>query len=241
VFIVVTSAKGTQVVADINVQSVAPAQGRQNQAQWMITADVPWSNYPERFWVDAVAGTQPIAPGNHHCAFSIGNQKPNTTGDASFHYRFLLQVVDYVGGAYPDVMSVQFNSFGQANAPANSPANAPAGNSGSAPAISRDKSIVRQSSIKAVVDAKVAAYSNATRLVAEGHIIPDEGMELTDLVSHTADVMFAHMFYGIGMWVDYLENIVNDLQAPEEPEEPAEPAEPAEAAPVQQPIFEENV
>ena len=227
----VTSAKGTQVVADINVQSVAPAQGRQNQAQWMITADVPWSNYPERFWVDAVAGTQPIAPGNHHCAFSIGNQKPNTTGDASFHYRFLLQVVDYVGGAYPDVMSVQFNSFGQANAPTN----APVGNTGSAPAISRDKSIVRQSSIKAVVDAKVAAYNNATRLVAEGHIIPDEGMELTDLVSHTADVMFAQMFTGIGMWVDYLENIVNDLQAPQEPEAPAE------TAPTQAPIFEENV
>ena len=227
----VTSAKGTQVVADINVQSVAPAQGRQNQAQWMITADVPWSNYPERFWIDAVAGTQPIAPGNHHCAFSIGNQKPNTTGDASFHYRFLLQVVDYVGGAYPDVMSVQFSSFGQANAPTN----APAGNTGSAPAISRDKSIVRQSSIKAVVDAKVAAYNNATRLVAEGHIIPDEGLELTDLVSHTADVMFAQMFTGIGMWVDYLENIVNDLQAPQEPEAPAE------TAPTQAPIFEENV
>ena len=223
----VTSAKGTQVVADINVQSVAPAQGRQNQAQWMITADVPWSNYPERFWIDAVAGTQPIAPGNHHCAFSIGNQKPNTTGDASFHYRFLLQVVDYVGGAYPDVMSVPFSSFGQANAPTN----APVGNTGSAPAISRDKSIVRQSSIKAVVDAKVAAYNNATRLVAEGHIM-DEGMPIVDLISLHADAMFTQMFTGISVWVDYLENIVTDLPSLEEP---------VADAPVQAPIFEENV
>ncbi len=71
-------AKGLACVADIEVQSVAPAQGRQNQAQWMISAKVPWSQYPERFWVDAVPGSQPIAPGNHHCAFEVGNQKPNT-------------------------------------------------------------------------------------------------------------------------------------------------------------------
>ena len=138
--------------------------------------------------------------------------------------------MDYVGGAYPDVMSVQFNSFGQAN----TPTSAPAGNPGSAPAISRDKSIVRQSSIKAVVDAKVAAYNNATRLVAEGHIIPDEGLELTDLIANTADVMFAQMLTGVSAWVDYLENIVNSVvEAPVQlPDEPA---------PTQPPIFEENV
>ena len=212
----VTSAKGTQVVADINVQSVAPAQGRQNQAQWMITADVPWSNYPERFWGDAVAGTQPIAPGKHHCAFEVGNQKPNTSGDAPFHYRFILRVVDYVGGAYPDVMSIQFSSFGQPNTPASTPS----GNSGSVPATSRDKSIVRQSSIKAVVDARVAAYNNATRLVAEGHIM-DDGMPIVELISLHADAMFTQMFTGISVWGDYLENIVTDAPAPQVNDEPA--------------------
>ena len=227
---VTNAMKGVQAVADIEIQSVAPAQGRQNQQQWMLTAKVPWSQYPERFWVDAVQGAPPIVPGQHHCAFSVGNQKPNTTGDAPFHYRFYLQSIDYVGGGYPDVMTLQFTG----SAPAPTPSGTAPGVA-APPAVGRDKSIVRQSSIKAVVDAKVAAYSNATRLVAEGHIIPDEGIELTDLVSHTADVMFAQMFTGIGMWVDYLENVVNDLQAPQEPEEPAE------AAPVQQPIFEENV
>jgi len=227
---VVTSAKGLQVVADVNVQSVAPAQGRQNQAQWMITADVPWSQYPERFWVDAVAGTQPIAPGNHHCAFSVGNQKPNTTGDAPFHYRFTMQVVDYVGGAYPNVSTIDFNQFGQSNGQSNTQSNTQS----NAPATSRDKSIVRQSSIKAVVDAKVAAYNNATRLVAEGHIIPDEGLELTDLIANTADIMFAQMLTGVSAWVDYLEDVVNAVvEAPVQlPDEPA---------PTQAPIFEENV
>ena len=226
----VTSAKGLQVVADVNVQSVAPAQGRQNQAQWMITADVPWSQYPERFWVDAVAGTQPIAPGNHHCAFSVGNQKPNTTGDAPFHYRFTMQVVDYVGGAYPNVSTIDFNQFGQSNGQSNTQSNTPT----NAPATSRDKSIVRQSSIKAVVDAKVAAYNNATRLVAEGHIIPDEGLELTDLIANTADIMFAQMLTGVSAWVDCLEDVVNAVvEAPVQlPDEPA---------PTQAPIFEENV
>ena len=223
---VTNAMKGVQAVADIEVQSVAPAQGRQNQAQWMITAKVPWSQYPEKFWIDAVQGEAQIVPGQHHCAVSIGNQKPNTTGDAPFHYRFYLNSIDYNGGAYPDVMTLQFTGGGSAPAPSGT-----ASTGATPPAVSRDKSIVRQSSIKAVVDAKVAAYNNATRLVAEGHIM-DEGMPIVDLISLHAYAMFTQMFTGISVWVDYLENIVTDLPSLEEP---------VADAPVQAPIFEENV
>ena len=223
---------GLQVVADISIQSCAPAAGRQGQAQWMLTATVPWSQYPERFWVDAVQGALPLAPGQHHCAFTVGRLKPNSVGDAPFHYRFSLTVIDYVGGGYPDIMSVQFATVSTPPPPTSGTPLHPGGLPPAGP--SREKSIIRQSSIKAVVDAKVAAYNNATRLVAEGHIIPDEGLELTDLIANTADVMFAQMLTGVSAWVDYLENIVNSVvEAPVQlPEEPA---------PTQAPIFEEDV
>jgi len=197
---------GAQAVSDIEVQSVAPAQGRQNQAQWMITATVPWSQYPERFWIDAVQGAQPIAPGNHHCAFTISKQKPNTSGDAPFHYRFVLTNVDYVGGGYPNVMNLQFSG----SAPPSAPSGAPAPGLG----VSRDESIVRQSSIKAVMDAKVAALNNATRLVAEGHIIPADDEPVEDRVRFVAGHILQGLMADVPTWVEYVVGIVN-RQLPE--------------------------
>ena len=101
---------GMQVVSDINIQSVAPATGRQGQSQWLITAGVPWSQYPERFWIDATPGAPPISPGQHHCAFTIGRVKVVNgvaqPGNVAFHYRFTINIVDYAGGAYPDIMSL---------------------------------------------------------------------------------------------------------------------------------------
>ena len=192
---------GAQAVSDIEVQSVAPAQGRQNQAQWMITATVPWSQYPERFWIDAVQGAQPIAPGNHHCAFTVSKQKPNTSGDAPFHYRFILTNVDYVGGGYPNVMNLQFSG----SAPPSAPSGAPAPGLG----VSRDESIVRQSSIKAVMDAKVAALNNATRLVAEGHIIPADDEPVEDLVRYVSVHILQGLMADVPTWVEYVVAIVN--------------------------------
>ena len=197
---------GAQAVADIEVQSVAPAQGRQNQAQWMITASVPWSQYPERFWIDAVHGVQPIAPGNHHCAFTVSKQKPNTSGDAPFHYRFILTNVDYVGGGYPNVMNLQFSG----SAPPSAPSGTPAPGLG----VSRDESIVRQSSIKAVMDAKVAALNNATRLVAEGHIIPADDEPVEDRVRFVAGHILQGLMADVPTWVEYVVGIVN-RQLPE--------------------------
>jgi hypothetical protein len=204
---------GAQAVADIDVQSVAPAQGRQNQAQWMLTATVPWSQYPERFWVDAVTGAPPIAPGQHHCAFTIGRQKPNTSGDAPFHYRFLLNVVDYVGGGYPNVMNLQFSGSAPQSAPSGTPQAGPAPGLG----VSRDESIVRQSSIKAVMDAKVAAFTNATNLLTSGHLIADEPDEpVTETVGYTASLLFANIMADMPLWVEYVVGVVNkQLQEPE--------------------------
>ena len=209
---------GAQAVADIEVQSVAPAQGRQNQAQWMITASVPWSQYPERFWIDAVQGAQPIAPGNHHCAFTVSKQKPNTSGDAPFHYRFILTNVDYVGGGYPSVMNLQFGGSAPPSAPSGAPSGAPAPGLG----VSRDESIVRQSSIKAVMDAKVAAYNNATNLLTSGHLIPDEPDEPVHVtVAYTAGILFSTIMADVPLWVDYVVGIVNrQMQEPEDTDEP---------------------
>tara|TARA_R100000306_G_scaffold58233_1_gene56639 strand:- start:44 stop:694 length:651 start_codon:yes stop_codon:yes gene_type:complete len=199
---------GAQAVSDIEVQSVAPAQGRQNQPQWMITATVPWSQYPERFWIDAVQGVQPIAPGNHHCAFTISRQKPNTSGDAPFHYRFILTNVDYVGGGYPNVMNLQFGG----SAPPSAPSGAPAPGLG----VSRDESIVRQSSIKAVMDAKVAALNNATRLVAEGHIIPADDEPVEDRVRFVTGHILQGLMADVPTWVEYVVAIVNRQVAEDE-------------------------
>ena len=199
---------GAQAVSDIEVQSVAPAQGRQNQPQWMITATVPWSQYPERFWIDAVQGVQPIAPGNHHCAFTISRQKPNTSGDAPFHYRFILTNVDYVGGGYPNVMNLQFGG----SAPSGAPSGAPAPGLG----VSRDESIVRQSSIKAVMDAKVAALNNATRLVAEGHIIPADDEPVEDRVRFVTGHILQGLMADVPTWVEYVVAIVNRQVAEDE-------------------------
>ena len=207
---------GAQAVSDIEVQSVAPAQGRQNQAQWMITATVPWSQYPERFWIDAVQGVQPIAPGNHHCAFTISRQKPNTSGDAPFHYRFILTNVDYVGGAYPNVMNLQFSGSAPPSAPPSAPSGAPAPGLG----VSRDESIVRQSSIKAVMDAKVAALNNATRLVAEGHIIPADDEPVEDRVRFVTGHILQGLMADVPPWVEYVVAIVN-RQVAEDEYEPA--------------------
>ena len=229
---------GTQVVADITVESCAPATGRQGNAQWQISAEVPWSKFPERFWVDAVAGSTPITPGVHHCAFSVGAQKPNTTGQVSFHYRFRLDVVDYVGGAYPNVMSV---SFGSSNAPTSADANAPV----SAPmhhTSDRELSIIRQSSIKAVIEARVAAYNNATNLALNGLIQLEE-------LSNQAEVMVHDIVGGMDVWVQQVVDIVLEppIPAPEDPPAPAPVPEPVPApAPqpamaAQQPIFEETV
>ena len=199
---------GAQAVSDIEVQSVAPAQGRQNQPQWMITATVPWSQYPERFWIDAVQGVQPIAPGNHHCAFTISRQKPNTSGDAPFHYRFILTNVDYVGGGYPNVMNLQFGG----SAPSGAPSGAPAPGLG----VSRDESIVRQSSIKAVMDAKVAALNNATRLVAEGHIIPADDEPVEERVRVVTGYILQGLMADVPTWVEYVVAIVNRQVAEDE-------------------------
>ena len=199
---------GAQAVSDIEVQSVAPAQGRQNQAQWMITATVPWSQYPERFWIDAVQGVQPIAPGNHHCAFTISRQKPNTSGDAPFHYRFILTNVDYVGGGYPNVMNLQFGG----SAPPSAPSGAPAPGLG----VSRDESIVRQSSIKAVMDAKVAALNNATRLVAEGHIIPADDEPVEERGRVVTGYILQGLMADVPTWVEYVVAIVNRQVAEDE-------------------------
>jgi len=201
---------GAQAVSDIEVQSVAPAQGRQNQAQWMITASVPWSQYPERFWIDAVHGVQPIAPGNHHCAFTVSKQKPNTSGDAPFHYRFILTNVDYVGGGYPSVMNLQFGGSAPPSAPSGAPSGAPAPGLG----VSRDESIVRQSSIKAVMDAKVAALNNATRLVAEGHIIPADDEPVEERVRVVTGYILQGLMADVPTWVEYVVAIVN-RQLPE--------------------------
>jgi hypothetical protein len=208
---------GAQAVADIDIQSVAPAQGRQNQAQWMLTASVPWSQYPEKFWIDAVQGVPPITPGNHHCAFAVSKQKPNTTGDAPFHYRFLLTNIDYVGGGYPNVMNLQFSGSAPPSAPPSAPSGAPAPGLG----VSRDESIVRQSSIKAVMDAKVAAYNNTTRLVAEGHIIDDD-MPTVELIMLHAEAMTTSILLGsTPAWVDYVVDIVNrKMQDPEDEDAP---------------------
>jgi hypothetical protein len=196
---------GAQAVSDIEVQSVAPAQGRQNQAQWMITATVPWSQYPERFWIDAVQGVQPIAPGNHHCAFTISRQKPNTSGDAPFHYRFILTNVDYVGGGYPNVMNLQFGGSAPSGTSAGTSSGAPAPGLG----VSRDESIVRQSSIKAVMDAKVAALNNATRLVAEGHIIPADDEPVEERVRVVTGYILQGLMADVPTWVEYVVAIVN--------------------------------
>lgn len=203
---------GAQAVSDIEVQSVAPAQGRQNQPQWMITATVPWSQYPERFWIDAVQGVQPIAPGNHHCAFTISRQKPNTSGDAPFHYRFILTNVDYVGGGYPNVMNLQFGGSAPPSAPSGAPSGAPAPGLG----VSRDESIVRQSSIKAVMDAKVAALNNATRLVAEGHIIPADDEPVEDRVRFVTGHILQGLMADVPTWVEYVVAIVNRQVAEDE-------------------------
>ncbi len=206
---------GAQAVSDIEVQSVAPAQGRQNQAQWMITATVPWSQYPERFWIDAVQGVQPIAPGNHHCAFTISRQKPNTSGDAPFHYRFILTNVDYVGGGYPNVMNLQFGGSAPSGTPSGAPSGAPAPGLG----VSRDESIVRQSSIKAVMDAKVAALNNATRLVAEGHIIPADDEPVEERVRVVTGYILQGLMADVPTWVEYVVAIVN-RQVGEDENEP---------------------
>ena len=225
---------GTQVVSDITVQSCAPATGRQGNAQWQISADVPWSKFPERFWVDAVAGSAPVAPGVHHCAFSVGAQKPNTTGQVAFHYRFRLDVIDYVGGAYPDVMAL---SFGSLNAPASVDTGAPVG----APmhhTSDRELSIIRQSSIKAVIEARIAAYNNATNLALNGLIQIEE-------LSNQAEVMVHDIVGGMDLWVQQVVAIVLDppMPPPEVPPIPAPvPTPPTQPAPAeQQPIFEETV
>jgi hypothetical protein len=196
---------GAQAVADIEVQSVAPAQGRQNQAQWMLTCKVPWSQYPERFWIDAVQGAPAITPGTHHCAFTVGKQKANTSGNAPFHYRFYMTAMDYAGSGYPNVMDLQFG--GPTSTPIDSPDTT---TQGSQARVGRDESIVRQSSIKAVMDAKVAAFTNATNLLTSGHLIADEPDEpVHDTVTYTANILFANIMADMDMWVEYLVRVVN--------------------------------
>ena len=215
---------GLQVVADIEIQSCAPAAGRQGQSQWMITAKVPWSQYPERFWIDAVQGALPLAQGQHHCAFTIGRLKPNSGGDAPFHYRYTLNVIDYVGGVYPDIMSIQFASAG---APPPPTAGTPLHPGGLPPAgPSREQSNIRQSSMKAVMDAKVAAYSNVTKLVSDGHLIPDDNGTIGELIMLHAEGMVTSMLMGsTPAWVDYMVDIVNEThkQLAEEDENGPDP------------------
>ena len=229
---------GTQVVADITVQSCAPATGRQGNAQWQISAEVPWSRYPERFWIDAQAGSTPITPGVHHCAFVVGTQKNNTTGTAAFHYRFRLEVVDYVGSGYPDIMSLSFGSAtsestDNAGAPVNAPVNAPVHHTSD-----RELSIIRQSSIKAVVEARIAAYNNATTLVIQGQIPLEE-------LSNQAEVIVHDVLGGMDAWVQQVVDIVLDppMPPPEVPPVPAPEPEPtpAPAPATQQPIFDEVI
>ena len=200
---------GMQVVSDINIQSVAPATGRQGQSQWLITAGVPWSQYPERFWIDATPGAPPISPGQHHCAFTIGRGKVVNgvaqPGNVAFHYRFTINIVDYAGGAYPDIMSLTFGPPANTPQPGGAPSGAPSG----APGPSREQSIIRQSSMKAVIDAKVAAYNHATRLVAEGHII-DDGMPHVELITLNAEALLGHILMdNTSFWVDYMVSIIN--------------------------------
>jgi len=89
----------------------------------------------------------------------------------------------------------------------------------------REIAIIRQSCMKAVMDAKVAAYNNATRLVAEGHIIDDD-MPHVELIMLHAEAMITSMLLGsTPAWVDYMVSIINEthLQASEENnEEPEE-------------------
>ena len=202
---------GMQVASDINIQSVAPATGRQGQSQWLITAGVPWSQYPERFWIDAVAGAPPIAPGQHHCAFTIGRVKVVNgvpqQGTVAFHYRFTINIVDYTGGAYPDVMSLTFGPTANTPQSGGAPSGAPSG----APGPSREQSIIRQSSMKAVIDAKVTAYNNATRLVAEGHVLPDEDATVNDTIMIVAEGMTTNILLSsTPAWVDYIVGIINE-------------------------------
>ena len=216
---------GLQVVADIEIQSCAPAAGRQGQSQWMLAAKVPWSQYPERFWVDAVQGALPVTLGQHHCAFTVGRLKPNSVGSEPFHYRFTLNVIDYVGGAYPDIMSVQFADPTQSTPPATGGTPLyPGGLPSAGP--NREQSIIRQSSMKAVMDAKVAAYSNVTKLVSDGHLIPDDNGTIGELIMLHAEGMVTAMLMGsTPAWVDYMVGIVNEThkQASEDDENGPDP------------------
>ena len=216
---------GLQVVADIEIQSCAPAAGRQGQSQWMLAAKVPWSQYPERFWVDAVQGALPVTQGPHHCAFTVGRLKPNAVGSEPFHYRFTLNMIDYVGGAYPDIMSIQFADPTQSTPPATggTPLH-PGGLPSAGP--NREQSIIRQSSMKAVMDAKVAAYSNVTKLVSDGHLIPDDNGTIGELIMLHAEGMVTAMLMGsTPAWVDYMVGIVNEThkQLAEEDEDGPSP------------------
>jgi hypothetical protein len=205
----VSGTTGLQVVADINVQSCAPAAGRQGQSQWMLTTDVPWSRYPERFWIDAVQGALPVSPGQHHCVFTVGRLKPNSLGDAPFHYRFTLNSIDFVGSGYPDIMTVQFAPAGAPPPPTSGTPLQPGGLPSGGP--SREQSIIRQSSMKAVMDAKVAAYNNATKLVSDGHLIPDDNVTIAELIMLHAEGMVTNMLMGsTPAWVDYMVGIINE-------------------------------
>ena len=215
---------GLQVVADIDIQSCSPAAGRQGQAQWMLTAKVPWSQYPERFWIDAAQGAPPIAPGQHHCAFTVGRLKPNSVGDAPFHYRFTLTIIDFAGTGYPDIMTVQFAAAGAPPPPTPGTPLQPGGLPSAGP--SREQSIIRQSSMKAVMDAKVAAYNNATKLVSDGHLIPDDNVTISELIMLHAEGMVTNMLLGsTPAWVDYIVGIINEThkQVAEEDEGAPDP------------------
>ena len=130
-------------------------------------------------------------------------------------------MVDYVGGVYPDVMSLNFSAVVPQNAPAtggavSTPGSTPMRND-------REVAIIRQSCMKAVIDAKVAAYNNATKLVSDGHLIPDDNVTIAELTMLHAEGMVTNMLLGsTPAWVDYMVSIINETyaQASEEDSDP---------------------
>ena len=79
--------------------------------------------------------------------------------------------------------------------------------------------------MKAVIDAKVAAYNNATKLVSDGHLIPDDNVTISELTMLHAEGMVTNMLLGsTPAWVDYMVSIINEahLQASEENNEAPE-------------------
>jgi hypothetical protein len=80
--------------------------------------------------------------------------------------------------------------------------------------------------MKAVMDAKVAAYNNATKLVSDGHLIPDDNVTISELIMLHAEGMVTNMLLGsTPAWVDYMVGIINEThkQVAEEDEGAPDP------------------